>query len=532
MRTMLAFLLLCCTAFAADPANGPTFGIWHLYGHGVQWQLDRQAAGLPLEPGVLMQTWLEYHMAYTGALDQAAPMLSQFDRQPIALRMNNVLNELDYTIPRVKPLTEENYRTSHMCVRRLAGGALDDTPQPSPWADETAWAKAGELWSKSPWMVRLQQIIPNPTGVILRENNEGPKISLAMLYLATRVFYVRTDNNSLQFASVTTPRDKYVDGNRVPLGPEWTVFSAVGENVNVYRWKTDAELDGLDLRAKEWVEPRRALLPMTLQADFDALYRPKYQALFAAFQANLSPNWQAVPFGTCGYGWDSFHDAGSPPAYTNYYAERPASLTSPGWNTIIRKYRDRWISETDPKEWREASIKLAGVTVLQSVVDGTGDFIDAESYAGFNMHWAWAMQSPGRAVRLVWWDNYNTLPTLLIAGAYKDKLTQLGRPDLATMTITDCEVAVMRSELQIHTNPTINRYWREGTTQLLSSPLNDAKVTRVYATETTIPGVQQTLLCVYSPCTIGPVQVGGYTLPEGFKRFGYYLTNVGVVEVK
>lgn len=511
------------SATPAASTDGPLFSIWHIDGHGYAWQQSQVDAGLPMEPTIRVPAFFENTINLpntVGALNNSALLLSQMDGGPLSLRMNNITNDLDYATPRLVPLTEDNAGQSFLSVRRLADGTLDQTPVPSPWATNDAWTTYGNKLATAAWTVRLQEIIPNPTSVILRENNEGPKRRLAELYREVRVRWVRTDNNTLQFADASTPREKWVDENRQPLVGEWMSALLAPNNLTAYQWKSPADLDAIDIRAEAWVAPRRSTLPSATEADFIALMTPKYRALFNAFRDGLSPAWKAVWKGCCGYSTDPFHDADSPPTYTNYYADRPASLCHPQWAVT----RDKFVTAQQPKAWREISIRMHGQTMFQAVQDGTGAIVDAESYAGFNVHWAWALQSAGKPVRLVWWDNYNTPVTQVVPAAQsnKDKLIQYGRPDLTSLTIEQCEVAVMQRLKQIHDSPLLSEYWKRGTTRIMSSPLNTSTVTKVYATETTIPGVTAKLVCCYTPCDlIGVIQVEGLLLPA--KRLGYYL---------
>lgn len=515
------FLLLLTAATAR--ADGPLFSIWHIDGHGYAWQQAQTAAGLPIEGTVRMPSEHEHYLNHPqilAQLDANAPILSQLNGREIVLRMHNITNEIDWTLPRIVP-TEANHQTSHNCVRRLPNGALDTTPQLSPWAGMAAWAETGRRWAISAWVARLQQVIPNPTSLILRDNNEGPKLLLDDLYVQQRVYFARTQDGARRFAEPETPRTAWTDVNLVPLGPEWLLMSSAPENVVAFRWLTADEMDAIDIRAKDWFVTRRDKKPQEVLPEYSALIASQYQALFDGFRDNLSPVWKAAWKGCVGYKSDPYHNSESPACYTNYYADRPASLCHPQWAV----YRDRVVASQQSKSWREISIRMNGQTMYQSVLDGTGAIVDADSYACFNVHWAWALQAAGTPVRLVWWDNYNTPTTQLIPASqtYKDKLIQLGRADLTTLTIEQCEVAVMQRLKQIHDHPILSEYWRRGTTRIMSSPLNTSTVTKVYATETTIPGVTAKLVCVYTPCDLpGLIQVEGLLLPA--KRLAYYVT--------
>lgn len=534
-RTMIALLLLCSSAFA----DGPLFSIWHIDGHGYQWQQAQIDAGLPIEPSIRMPTMYDggvlLQPTTAAKLDIDAVYL-QFNGRHIALRMNNIGNEIDKTIPRVSPLTEDNYRTSHMCVRRLPDGSIDDTPIVCPFAGTAAWAESGRVWATAPWTVRLQQIIPEPAGVILRENNEGGRLTLKQLWVGDRPRRLNS-KGTVVYAEVTTPPASYVDATGAPLSPDWTVYTGSDGMLYMYRWKTDAELDTIDLRAKEWVAPRRSTNPADCQSDWTAMENAQYRALYAAFDANLSASWQGK-LRTVGYGgWteNRQNDAASPAMYLGFY--RDPDLTKPGAYAVTRwdGTEEAAAEAGNPKAWREYSIAAGQVqkALYTGAVTGRHAVVDPASFAGLMTHVAWRMQSPGREVRLVYWDNYNIKPTHFIFGASRNSttlsatsvaaLTSIDREDMLTLTIADYEVAVMQAFARIHNHPILERYWREGTTVALSSPLNTSTATKVFATETTIPGERATLLCVYTPCDlVGEIQAGGWTVPV--KRFGYWLT--------
>lgn len=553
MRTLVAFLLLCCSAIAqdtftgnwsrvrydysgleveaeaADAPSGPLFSIWHINGHGYQWQQDQIDAGYPVEPTIRLIDSVERNNTNgLTLLNTNAPLLSRLDGGPIVLRMNNIGLEVAATIPRPAP-TEENWRTLYTCVIRRADGTLKDTGVVSPFVGADAWTATGSEWATSQWMRRLQEIIPNPTGIILRENNEAGRLSFAQFYSRQQVR--RLDSKGrLVWAEKTTPPDQYADPPPTTPG---ILYRIEANGVFSYWWRTDSELDEIDLRAKEWVGPRRGSFPPDSLNDWSALENSHYHALYAAFNANSAAGWQGK-LRTVGYG--SFaenlqNDAASLPMYLGFY--RSADLTTPGAYSV---------EDFSGQQWAEYSISVGNPPspIYSGFAAGRHAVIDPESFAGLMSHVAWRMQSPGREVRLTYWDNSACKPNHLIFAdktnsttlkqGHVDALTALGRADLLELTIEDYELAVMRELARIHDHPVINRYWCEGTTVLLSSPLNTVTATKVYATETSLPGERQTLLLVYTPCDLaGEIQVGPYSVPA--KRLGYWLTH-SVVEVQ
>lgn len=547
MKKLAALVMLCLLLTAAAEAAGPVFSIWHIDGHGYAWQQAQIDAGLPIEPTIRMPSWFEQApnaASYVTRLDADASILQKLNGRSIVLRMNNIGPEVDWTIGRVRPLTEENWRTSHMCIRRLADGTLDDTAVISPFAGTTAWTNAGQKWATSLWMARLQQIIPNPSGVILRENNEGGRIKFAQLWEQAKAKYLNHNNVYVwldqQAINNGLPRDRWLNEFTLqPFTSDWTQTSPTS---NVFwRWKTDADLDVMDLRAKEFVGPRRGSYPPDVQNDFITLERAQYRALYAAFDAALAPTWRGK-LRTCGYGgWDENrqNDAASPPMYLGFY--RDPDITKPNVYTV-----NRWDSgdeaaneTTNPKAWREYSIAVGNPAsaVYTANVAGRHAAVDPPSFAGLMTHVAWRMQAPNREVRLVQWDNYNVKPTHFIFATgtnqttikqqHIDVLTSIGRTDLINVTIEAYELAVLQNLDRIHDNPILSRYWKDGTTKLLTSPLNTTTATKVFATETTIPGITETLLVVYTPCNLTEaIQVGTHLVPP--QRLGYWLTGSSV----
>lgn len=537
MKQLVAFLLLLCTSPAL--ADGPLFSIWHIDGHGYAWQQAQIDAGYPVEPSVRMIAPPDRNGTPT-ALNTNAPLLSKMDGKSFALRMNNITGEIDRTIPRVVP-TEANYATSHNCVRRLADGTLDTTPNMCPLAGTTAWAEVGRQWGTSVWMKRLQEIIPNPTGIILRENNEGPRLKFTDLYVRVGV-KTRNSNGVLVFADSSTPPSKYDDPPPSTPGIQYRLEPGGGATNALqpfaYYWKSAAELDGIDIRLAPWVAGRIGSFPPDSLPVWTALENAQYRALYAAMEANSAPGWRGK-WRFCGYSTidkNRQNDAASPPMYLGFF--RDPDLTVPGAYAV-----NRWdagseelaAEQANPKAWREYSLSVTQIAsaIYVGKQRGRHEIVDPVSFAGLISHLAWRMQSPGREVRFTYWENAFTVPSQLVfakdkgtvpEAAHVNALTALGRPDLLTLTVEDYERAVMQSLARIHSNPVLSEYWRRGATRLMTSPLNTATATKVYATETTIPGVTAQLVCVYTPCDLpGVIQVEGLLLPA--KRLGYYLTN-------
>jgi hypothetical protein len=525
MKYILALLLLLTAATPAR-ADGPLFSIWHIDGHGYQWQQNQIDAGLPLETSVRMtQFAASSGVNKLAQLEADAAILQRFSGRSIVLRMNNITNEIDFTIPR-PAVTEETVSLSHMCVRRLADGSLDSMPVPYILEDHTAqWAQVGTAWASSPWMVRLQQIVTEPTGIILRENNEGPRMSFAKFYVKKNVL-VRNSNGKLVQASKNDDPSRYAD----PVGPEW-FYRIESAGVRAYRWLYDAECDAIDIRLKTWVGLRRSTFPPDCLLDFEASENSHYAALYNAFDAALSPEWTGK-LRTCAYGgWSEGRqaDTASVTFYLGFFV--PTDLTDPKYQSIKFGPAE---AEYASQAWREWSISIYPDAVFEGAKLGRHAVVDPESYAGFMSHALWRMQSPGQEVRMTYWRGYLTKPDRPILASIdrdvegisdvrRQAVIDLGRPDLLERTVGDYEVAVMQAMDRIHDHPVINRFWREGSTVLLSSPLNTATATKVYATETSIPGETATLLCVYTPCDLsGEIPVGGWTVRA--KRLGYWLT--------
>jgi hypothetical protein len=537
-------LLLCSTAVA----DGPLWSHWYCdflgLGHTLEWQDQQIAAGLPIEPSVRDMPPPEASQNVTRLNNVDAPFIAKLNGKHVAYRLNNITYDMDLRMQRVA-VTEDNWRTSHNCVRRTATGTLDTTPVMSPFAGTAAWTENGRRWATCPYVVRLQQILHSPAGVIIRENNEGPRFKYASLYTRVGVRY-RNHNNILVWADHTTPVASYTSAMADPPGTTpgivYRVENSAGQpsatgNLYAYYWKSDADLDALDLRAKEWVSPRRGSLPLDSAADYAALERAQYQALYAAFETNSAPGWQGK-IRTVGYGGfdeNRQNDTASPPYYLGFY--RDPDLTKPGAYSV-----NRWDAGSaelaneaaNPKAWREYSICVGNPSapIYSGYVSGRHAVVDPASFAGLMAHLAWRMQSPGKQVRLVEWDNAAVKPTHLIFAQSTNgttlkpdavaALTSIGRPDMLSLTLGDYEGAVLRSLGRIHTDPRINEYWRRGTTRLMTSPLNTATATKVYATETTIPGVTAKLVYVYTPCDLaGLIQVEGLLLPA--ERAAYYV---------
>lgn len=537
---LMAALLLCAPVLAVEPARPIAFGLWHIDGHRYEWQAAQLDAGLPLEPCIRVPDWpvlfdpTFLHVNSPLTLDQGAPLLQTFDRQSLVLRMNNITNLIDDAVPRIDPLTDQNWSQSHLAIRRLADGTLDDTPMPSPFAGTAPWATIGRRYAETVWMRKLQTLIPAPTSIILREDNEGPRLEFSAFYQTTRVLFYRPDNNTIQFATINTPREKWLwDGStptdQRPIVGDWRVLSGnTGDTLIAYRWLSDAELDRVDLRARDWVGLMRSGSPNAAYAPYQALIRNQYQAFYDAFRAALSPAWRDVPFRTVGYANNQHgqNPTASLQTYMGYY--RPPALTDPAHAKEIADRRAQWQQElADPSAWRELSVRHRGPTIYAAVQNGTGDYVDSDSFAGYMAHYLWSMQAPGRESRIVWWEGYLAPPSqpVALSTSWQQTLTSLGRPDLNALTVGECEVAVMQRMQEILQHPLLLRYYREGATVILPSPQNTTTVQRVYATQTTLPDSPRKLLAVYTPCSatqVPTIHVGVHVLPHA--RWTYMLT--------
>ena len=540
----VASLLLCSAAVAEDP----TFAIWHIDGHGYRWQQDQLDAGLPLERSIRMMSMFENRMNNpkdVARLDADAAILSLWNGHDVVLRMNNIGPELDKTVPRVSPLSCETWRQSHMSIVLKSDGTLEDTPVVSPWADTAAWSTAGRRWAESLWMKRLQAIIPNPTGWILRENNEGGRHTLRIMWEEAKAKYLNHNNVYVWLdgeAIAKVPREKWLNEFTLqPFTPDWR--QKIPTSGVHWRWKLDSVLDAtVDLRAKEWraqVDPESDTYPAEFQDEFYTLENAQYHALYDAFEAKSAPGWQGNRIGTVGYGdWDENQQnpAASPPLYLAYY--RPPSLTQRALGSgqvgnyydWVLQYRDRCIANN--AGWQELSIGINKKIIYAGAVAGQHDAIDPEAYAGYMTWVSWALHIPGKPFRGVGWEGYLTKDTQrLFTDADAPLLASIGRSDLLPVTVGNYEVELLKAFDFIHDNPVVSRYRREGTTRVLSSPLNDASSVRVWATETTIPGETRKLLYVFTPCTLtGEIEVGEWTVPS--KKVAYYLTPVALEEVQ
>lgn len=540
-NVLSAILILCTSAIAADPANGPLFGIWHIDGHGYQWQVDQINAGLPMEPCVRLEHPFRINPDIIDNLNADAPMLSQFDGMPIVLRCHNITFYVDKYNERI-PIEElpDRWQESHLSIRvHPVTGELDDTPTPTPWCpSDEAWRNVGRNWTP-PWFERLQEIVPNPAGIILRENNEGAILKLESFVVVNNFRALNPANGKIIWPTAATPVEWYLL-EEPPEGTQWFIEPKPGNtsgHLRAVRWASDDECDGIDLHAKCWVGPRRDHKPNDADAQaLRELYTPFYHALYEELRASWGDAWRSVPFRTIGYGGPAenyANDASSSQFYMGFY--RDPVLTNPEHQAWLDDRRTLNWDTLGPTGWAELSIQQSARCVFQGALDGAHDAVDPESYSGFMAYTLWTMQAPGREVRLTYYDSYRTPPTELtfpVGHPFRQSLTAIGRDDLAELTISDWEVAVMERMRFIHEQPIVNRYWRDGTTTILDSADNDASAHRVYATETKIGNGKQTLLCVYTPCSaeqLPEIRVGEYVLP--WRRFAYWLTN-GVVEIE
>jgi hypothetical protein len=494
LRKLWLFVLLL--PYTDVLADGPLFSIWHIDGHGYAWQQAQIDAGLPLEFSLRMPQYARSSgAAYMADLNGNAALIAT--QRSVALRMNNIPPEVTSTVP-PPAVTEDNWRECYTCVVRRADGTLRVTLLPCPLGPTDPWAEVGRKWATSVWMTRLQEILPTVDSFVLRENNEGNRVVFNDLRTRVKV-----------------------------------------NGVITWPWKSRAELEAIDLRIAEWVEERRDRDSTSCMPEFTVADNAHYHALYAGMDAAMVPGWQGK-LRTVGYGGfveNRQNDTASVQMYLGYFKD--GSLTD---SDYMRDYNAA-AAEWPAAGWREWSIRPCGTGprfIYEGAQLGLTAAMDPTSFGGWNAWLAWASHQPGIDFRAVEWHSAQTTPRQLIFAStgtstiqqvHVDSLAAIGRSDLLTATVEDYERAVLCQFQRVHTHPVLNRYWREGeTVLLLTSPLNTSTVNRVYATETTIPGISQTLLTVYTPCDLsGEIQVGGWTVPA--KRFAYYLTGA-VLEIE
>jgi PKD repeat protein len=505
--------------------NGPVLSIWHIDGHGYPWQKAQMDAGLPLEFSIRMtHSVRRNNPTHVNILNVSEPILSTLNGKTISLRMNNIRGgEVDDTIGRVSPLTADNWRTEHMCVLLKADGTYDSIPTPSPFAGEVgiiAWTKAGKEWAISLWMKRLQQIIHSPQKWILRENNEAGRVSFGQLWEQTKA-QVKNHNNVYVWAEKATPIEYWVHPDtKLPFTSDWKRLDP--NSTIMWRWKPDNILDAaVDLRAKEWVGPRRHLFPTTAINEFYELENAQYHALYNAFESNSAAGWQGTKEGFVGYGgWDENqqNESASSTLYLAFYRSKiltdkvKAAGTVGNYYDWVIDYRDQ--CNANNAKWNELSISINKAAIHAGPVAGKHAAIDPKSYADYMTWVAWILQ--GKDVRLVEWHGYQTKPEQrLYADTDAALLSSINRSDLLGVTIGDYELATLASFNKIHDNAILTKYWKEGTTTV-----------KIFATETTLPNITTKLVYVYSPCDLTEeINVGNYTLPGAFNRSGYYLVD-------
>jgi hypothetical protein len=522
--------------------DGPVLSIWHIDGHGYPWQKAQMDAELPLEFSVRMTHSLRRNIVrQVELLNVHEPILSTLNGKTISLRMNNIRGgEVDDTIGRVNPLTMDNWRTEHMCIHLKEDGTLDSVPAPSPFAGQVgidAWTKAGKEWATSLWMTRLQQIIHSPQKWILRENNEAGRVTHGQLWEQMKA-QVLNRNNLYVWADPKTPQELYLHPHtKQPFTSDWRRLSPTA--TIMWRWKPDDVLDAtIDLRAKEWVGPRREIYPTETLNEFYQLENEQYHALYNAFESNSASGWQGTREGFVGYGgWseNQQNPAASSTLYMAFYRSKiltdkiKVAGTVGNYYDWVIDYRDQ--CNANNAKWNELSISISKAIIHTGAVAGKHAAVDPKSYADYTTWVAWVLQ--GKDVRFVEWHGYRTEPTQkLYAGTETDiaLLSSINRSDLLEVTIGDYELATLDAFNKIHDSTFISKYWKEGTTTVLPSTLNNAVDVKVFATETTLPNDTTKLIYVYSPCDLtGEIKVGPYTLPEGFQRSGYYLADAETI---
>ena len=141
----------------------------------------------------------------------------------------------------------------------------------------------------------------------------------------------------------------------------------------------------------------------------------------------------------------------------------------------------------------------------------------------------WGMHKAGVPVNVTYWDENATKPDFVLVSPkpnVQQQCIDLERPDLLTMTVGDVCLELHAGMKLMESHPVISQYWNEGTSERVESSLNTPTEFRVQATRVTLPGTEQQLLHVYTPCDlVDPVPVGDLLLPLEGDHEAYFITS-------
>lgn len=467
MRHLLAFLLLCFTAFADNlddtrgwPTNKlPVGAVWAL-GHNFQWNVqqvrDNGHRLLPTAKIPVKET-LNGVNQVNGLNQWAAEFLYLSDNNlPLVLR-----HESQWSQEMTRDRGTYPGATA-VQWRLLLDGTLDSEPQCDCFADPAMWSAMGTTYASSAYVAKLQQLCPNPAWLGLWDNNEG--------------YYPEVNTYSL---------------------PPVALKRA---------WKSRDVMAGISLSMRDRVDViGYATDAYDFWPEFYQLRRAQYASLFSAFRAGA---WPTIPHLTNAYSagatieptstggnWgvkqSIIDQIGYAPEAACYDGAGVSCYPGPNMMTnllgpqapaVIAKNRLawEWNAAQNPKAFRTVFVSMSGKAALAPALAAQHEIVTPDLFKSWCEWLSWLSRpTNGGPVLLQHWIGSSTTPTTpFFDAARQAELDTLGRPDLKPLTHGEYSIAVAKVADSI-CRTDIRDYWREGVSVLATASHADVRVVAV-----------------------------------------------------
>jgi hypothetical protein len=438
----------------------PVVAEWNVNGFNPTWHVNQVRAGHRLIPSVFLPLtdvpgteWANDANVVKARLTNFAAEFAYIDANhlPLCLRTNNICQSLGKSQRYRAPLVEASIPASPLCWR-IYNGALDDTPLLDSLGPVSNWTTEGTYWGQSAYMKTLQSLVKAPPFVVFVENNEWP----------------------------------------YEAGPYYTTTKNPATGATTRTYCTPDEIAAHSLRMRDHIQKLAAanVPPQTLDTEIALHRKTHYAALYAAFDASLTPGWQNKTY-TAAYDADInrnrpnaalnipqvgfapqaiCYEANSPPIYitggtlANFTAIDHANILNeiPAWE---------WLRVKNRKAYREVSLTLTGAAALAGATAGKHEVITPARYEGWIQWLLWSIHDPGIPVILRHWCSSGTRPTNpFFTLAQGKSLTNLGAGAYKNLRVEDYVRPILTSVDRVCANATLRKYWLQGQPILAPGP--------------------------------------------------------------
>lgn len=429
----------------------PYNAVWCVDGFTADWHAQQLAKGHRCLPSIRLpdpDMWQSIAVGTgNGCIDSYAASLTAIGNAqvPLCLRGNNIRDSIAKS-PR--------WRFTSLADVQSKGASIyvlnpDGTPNQQAACDSlgpvATWAAEGHNWASTKWLARLQAYVPNPTRIIVLDNNEGAGYELYAKYVVPSGSLFKPPTVMQPVSTIAMFSQRMAD--------------YVAANPTI----TPAQLSGLTLAG------------MVTQ----------YNAFYNALRLGTQASWQ-VPWLSGGYGgisadnvWASYpwvplisndqqrYDASSPKWYL---AASTANFGDPkGQNGFTEIRHSNFLNlismfeqseASNPDAYREISLSINNGVLLQGAALGKCEVITPVRWGGYVEMIAWCLKSPNkRALGIRHYSGAWTLPTAPMFQAADAALAG----DCASATIGDYVEAEQKAVDRILNSDLLRQFWTDGT---------------------------------------------------------------------